>query len=108
MGDEAIKAAADVISQSLRSNDIVGRLSGDEFAAIAIGMKLTQEKKFRDKTNSLCKLISKDRGFPFTLSMSIGAVEFEFDDEKDYTLTDLLSQADDKLYIEKNKKHKRK
>ena len=108
MGDEAIKAAADVLSQSLRSNDIVGRLSGDEFGAIAIGMKLSQEKKFRDKINSLCKMISSDRKFPFTLSMSIGAAEFELSDENQIALTDLLSQADDKLYIEKKQKHKKK
>ena len=107
MGDEAIKAAADVISQSLRSNDIVGRLSGDEFAAIAIGMKLSQENKFREKISSLCKMISDDRNFPFTLSMSIGAVEFELTNEKPTKLTALLSQADDKLYIEKKEKHKK-
>ncbi len=107
MGDEAIKAAADVISQSLRSNDIVGRLSGDEFAAIAIGMKLSHEQKFREKVTSLCQMISKDRGFPFTLSMSIGAVEFSLEEES-ARLSDLLSLADDKLYIEKKEKHKKK
>ena len=107
MGDEAIKAAADVLSQSLRSNDIVGRLSGDEFAAIAIGMKLSHEKKFREKISSLCKMISSDRGFPFTLSMSIGAVEFSLEDNH-ALLTDLLTLADDKLYIEKKEKHKKK
>ncbi len=106
MGDEAIKAAADVFSQALRSNDVVGRLSGDEFSSIAIGMKLSQEKKFRDKVKSLCSVISKDRKFPFTLSMSIGAVEFELSDKNEISLSDLLSQADDKLYIEKKEKHK--
>ena len=106
MGDEAIKAAAEVLSHSLRSNDIVGRLSGDEFAAIAIGMKLTHEAKFREKVTSLSKMISSDRNFPFTLSMSIGAVEFTLD-ENGAQLTDLLSQADDKLYIEKKEKHKK-
>lgn len=106
-GDEAIKGAADVLSQSLRSNDIVGRLSGDEFAAIAIGMKLTHEKKFRDKITSLCKMISTDRGFPFKLSMSIGAVEFHLEENSEVSLTDLLSLADDKLYEEKKEKHKK-
>ena len=107
MGDEAIKAAAEVLSQALRSSDTVGRLSGDEFAAIAVGMKLTHEKKFRSKINQLCKIISKDRNFPFTLSLSIGAVEFNRE-SKVPPLSDLLSMADDKLYIEKKKKHKNK
>ncbi|MBR4180315.1 MAG: hypothetical protein IKR45_06390, partial [Treponema sp.] len=81
---------------------------GDEFSAIAIGMKLSQENKFREKISSLCKMISDDRNFPFTLSMSIGAVEFELTNEKPTKLTALLSQADDKLYIEKKEKHKKK
>jgi len=107
MGDEAIKAAADVISQSLRSNDVVGRLSGDEFAIVAIGMKISYEQKFRKKIDSLCQIISKDRAFPFKLSMSIGAVEFD-PQNNNLSLTNLLSRADDNLYIEKNLKHKKK
>lgn len=107
MGDEAIKAAAEVLSHALRSSDTVGRLSGDEFAAIAVGMKLSHEGTFRDKIKTLCEMISKDRAFPFKLSMSIGAVEFN-KDSRNTNLSDLLTLADDKLYIEKNKKHKKK
>ena len=107
MGDEAIKAAADVLSHALRSSDTVGRLSGDEFAAIAVGMKLSHESKFRSKIKDLCALISKDRNFPFKLSMSLGAIEFS-KETQDTSLSDLLSLADDKLYIEKNKKHGKK
>ena len=106
MGDEAIKAAAEVLSHSLRSNDTVGRLSGDEFAGIAIGMKLTQEDQLRSKIKNLCEVISKDRGFPFTLSMSIGAIEFSIDNNV-ASLSELLSLADDRLYIEKRKKHRK-
>ena len=107
MGDEAIKAAAEVLSHALRSSDTVGRLSGDEFAAIAVGMKLSQEAQFRLKIDSLCDIISKDRNFPFKLSMSIGAIEFS-KDSKNSALSDLLALADDKLYIEKRKKHSKK
>ena len=106
MGDEAIKAAADVLSHALRSSDTVGRLSGDEFGAVAIGMDLSHEEQFREKIKNLCEIISKDRNFPFTLSMSIGAVEFS-KSKKTPLLSDLLTLADDKLYIEKKKKHKK-
>lgn len=107
MGDEAIKAAAQVLSHALRSSDTVGRLSGDEFGAIAIGTDLSYEEQFREKIKNLCEMISKDRKFPFTLSMSIGAVEFSKKSETT-SLSELLIQADDKLYIEKNKKHNKK
>ena len=104
MGDEAIKAAAEVLTQALRSNDTVGRLSGDEFAAIAVGMKLTQEQKFRSKIKNFCEAISKERNLPFKLSMSIGTIEFNHENNIT-SLSELLSLADDKLYIEKRKKH---
>lgn len=107
MGDEAIKAAAEVLTQSLRSNDTVGRLSGDEFAAVAVGMTLSQEKKFRTKIKNFCRELSKDRNFPFILSMSIGIIEFN-NESPTTTLSELLTLADDNLYIEKRKKHSKK
>lgn len=107
MGDEAIKAAAQVIAQSLRSTDTVARLSGDEFGAIAVGMSLNQEEKFRVKVSQFCEAISKDRNFPFTLSISIGAVEFN-ETNKISSLKELLSLADKKLYIEKRLKHSKR
>ena len=69
-------------------------------------MRLNQESQFREKIKSLCEIISKDRKFPFTLSMSIGAIEFSKEDAHN-NLSELLALADDKLYIEKNKKHKK-
>lgn len=107
MGDEAIKAAAEVLTQALRANDTIGRLSGDEFAAIAVGMQTSQEQKFRTKIKNFCDAITKDRNFPFKLSMSIGTVEFNHENDTN-SLSELLSLADDKLYIEKRKKHRQK
>lgn len=102
MGDAAIKAAGSVLSQVLRANDIVGRLSGDEFGGVASGMAPSLISKVRSEVQQLCKEISKQHNFPFTLSMSIGCTKF---DKENHSLKNLLEEADKMLYEEKKIKH---
>ena len=40
MGDKAIMLQARVLKDIFRSSDVVGRLSGDEFGIVALGMKM--------------------------------------------------------------------
>lgn len=101
MGDNAIKAMAEVFTGALRTNDIIARISGDEFAAIAVGMNHNYENTFREKLNKLCEAVGKQRNFPFTLSCSFGSVEF---DSQHANIKDLLMTADERLYIEKRNK----
>lgn len=102
MGDQAIKAQSTVLKKALRANDIVGRLSGDEFAIIAPGLTLENIPKIKSKIKSLSKKISEEKNFPFTISCSFGAVEFNKDTHE---LNMLLANADTLLYVEKRKKH---
>ena len=104
MGDSAIKAFATVIAKTFRANDIVGRLSGDEFAAVAVGLEKKHLKKIHDKIDNFCCEISKEKNFPFTLSCSMGATTFSSTKKN---ITKLLIEADKELYIEKRKKHKK-
>ena len=105
MGDEAIKAQALVLKKSLRMNDVVGRIGGDEFVAIAIGMTPESLSKIRKKIEKQSAIISTEKNFPFTLSCSIGAIPFT-DSEKN--LSELLLGADALLYEEKHQKHNKK
>lgn len=102
MGDAAIKAMGSVLSQILRANDIVGRLSGDEFAGVATGMGENLVAKVRKEAKELCKEISEQHKFPFTLSFSIGYSKF---DSNNNSLKELLEQADKVLYEEKKIAH---
>lgn len=105
MGDAAIKAMGSVLSQILRANDIVGRLSGDEFAGVATGMGENLVAKVRKEAKELCMDISKQHEFPFTLSFSIGYAKF---DSSNNSLKELLEQADKVLYEEKKIAHQAK
>lgn len=101
MGDRAIKAQAKALKSVFRSTDVVGRLSGDEFGAVAVGMKLPYVENIRLKLNMMNEKISQEEGFPFVLSISLGAVDLQ----GSAVLKKLLTEADEKLYIEKKKKH---
>ena len=104
MGDKAIMLQARVLKDIFRSSDVVGRLGGDEFGIVALGMKIGYVEKTRLKIQMLCKKVSIENQLPFTLSISLGAVDLQ----KSSVLKQLLSEADKELYKEKKKKHARK
>ncbi|SFI76718.1 diguanylate cyclase (GGDEF) domain-containing protein [Treponema bryantii] len=103
MGDKAIMLQARVLKDIFRSSDVVGRLSGDEFGIVALGMKMNYVENTKLKIDLLCKKVSIENQLPFTLSVSLGAVDLQ----KSSVLKKLLSQADKELYKEKKKKHAR-
>ena len=101
MGDKAIMLQARVLKDIFRSSDVVGRLSGDEFGVVALGMKMNYVENTKLKIDMLCKKVSIENQLPFTLSISLGAVDLQ----KSSVLKQLLSEADKELYKEKKKKH---
>ncbi len=103
MGDKAIMLQARVLKDIFRSTDVVGRLSGDEFGIVALGMKIGYVEHTRLKIDMLCKKVSIENQLPFTLSISLGAVDLQ----KSSVIKQLLSEADKDLYKEKVKKHAR-
>lgn len=104
MGDKAIMLQARVLKDIFRSSDVVGRLSGDEFGVVALGMKMSYVENTKLKIDMLCKKVSIENQLPFTLSISLGAVDLQ----KSSVLKQLLTEADKELYKEKKKKHARK
>ena len=103
MGDKAIMLQARVLKDIFRSSDVVGRLSGDEFGIVALGMKMNYVENTKLKIEMLSKKVSIENQLPFSLSISLGAVDLQ----KSSVLKQLLSEADKELYKEKKKKHAR-
>lgn len=103
MGDLAIQIAAKALKATFRQSDIVGRLSGDEFAVVASAMELSHLDETRKEIEKNCRALSIEYKLPFEISLSVGAVEYS---ENSYYLKELLTKADDDLYLEKEKHHK--
>ena len=102
IGDIAIRTQAKVLTDAFRASDIVGRLSGDEFAIVSIGLTKEHIASIRTRIDLLNITLSKEAGLPLTLSISLGNVPFTPDNTD---LDSLLSKADQKLYKEKEIKH---
>lgn len=100
MGDKAIRLQAQVLKSVFRESDVVGRLSGDEFGVVAVGMKMNHVENVRLKIELMNKKISMENDLPFNLSISLGAVDLQ----KSSVLKKLLAEADKQLYNEKRKK----
>lgn len=101
-GDVAIQTAAKVLKKAFRETDLVGRLSGDEFAVIAPGFTKSKEKQLRKRLKELNSEYSKKKELPFTVSVSMGVAEYN---SSNADLQQLLLLADKELYKEKKIKH---
>jgi diguanylate cyclase (GGDEF)-like protein len=103
MGDIAIQHQAEVLKKTFRSNDVIGRLSGDEFAVIITSSRLDSLDSIREKVNKMAVSVCYQSDLPFSISISLGAVEFN---KENFDLKELLKRADEQQYIEKRKYHK--
>jgi diguanylate cyclase (GGDEF)-like protein len=101
IGDLLIKEFANTLKMHTRDSDIKARLGGDEF----IVMILSNSESFIDEWsqdivqsfNNFCNKVSTDAG----LGVSYGAAVFKYDSQ--YTLQEMISIADKKMYVHKKK-----
>ncbi|MCM1382683.1 MAG: diguanylate cyclase, partial [Muribaculaceae bacterium] len=104
-GDFAIKSAARILSDSFRSSDIIGRIGGDEFAALAMvdgsggeDVPAIVRGRITEATDSFNKTHDK----PYVIHMSVGVYAFTCGEGVE--LSKILAQADTVLYEEKRNK----
>lgn len=104
-GDEAIKAEADILKASFGEKCVLGRIGGDEFAALCVDMTMKEYQKIKKAVDKRCADWTKKNNSPYTLSISMGVQTFPSEGGK-YNFRILLTEADAKLYIEKHEKQK--
>ena len=101
-GDNSIRLVAKCLAYALGTDAIIGRMGGDEFAAILpVTSGVTVESLMQRKAQFIQRFNeSKEKPYPFGVSM--GMIECVCNDS--YDLRAALDKADDLLYIEKGKK----
>lgn len=97
-GDEALCFVAKTIQKSLRANDLVGRVGGDEFIAFLCGPFSIEE--IEQCAARLCKSVGRHQDASFTLTCSIGIAIYPRDGA-DYET--LFRHADAAMYHAKTK-----
>lgn len=103
-GDFAIRQAGEYLRTSLRSTDVIGRIGGDEFVALAIIKYEHMGKEICDRIISNSKNFNKNSDKPYYIEMSIGYAVYKWDENLE--LDQMLSGADKMLYKSKKKKRK--
>ncbi|MEQ8176480.1 MAG: diguanylate cyclase [Syntrophomonadaceae bacterium] len=96
-GDELLKEVARVLRQSMRKNDIIARIGGDEFAILlpdsdAAAVEATCQR-VRDTITAY-----NNAGSGLKLSISMGSAHWKSKIQK---LDDVFKEADDNMYKEK-------
>lgn len=98
-GDEALRLIAGAIKQSLRTNDLVGRVGGEEFAVFLPQADAEQARAVGERIRAgVAALSFRPGGRPCPLSVSVGGVGFT----SPITFNELFMAADAKLYEAKH------
>ena len=96
IGDQVIKSAADTLTSLLRENDIVGRLGGEEFAALLPG---TAIRPGHDAAERIRKTVSETAipvaGKQIRFTVSIGVAQYKSEDDN---IDSIINRADSALY----------
>ncbi|MBF0252916.1 MAG: GGDEF domain-containing protein [Candidatus Omnitrophica bacterium] len=99
-GDRAISEVSRSLKQSFRGSDIIARIGGDEFTALAVIEDERDVKVIVSRFMASLEIININEGLPYIITASVGTICFTPSDNSD--IMTLLKTADDDLY--KNKK----
>ena len=97
-GDHALSTIAEIVRQSVRSGDIVGRIGGDEFGVFLPGAKRENAESVAERIrHAVVQARFEPSATRWPLSVSVGAVLFE----TEIDLDDLLKAADQQMRVAK-------
>lgn len=101
-GDQALMRVAAIITQTLRKNDLAGRVGGEEFCVVLPETRLADAEqvaeRMRQRLADKTILVSASRSFNVTLSAGVVSSE----EQQDYQVQRLHAEADRRLYLAKS------
>ena len=101
VGSAYLVEIAEILKQTFRETDVVGRVGGDEFAVVCQGSHEAISIA-AERLQAACALRNAESTRRFPLSFSIGFVTAE--DHPRQSLKELLAEADKAMYEEKRRK----
>jgi diguanylate cyclase (GGDEF)-like protein/putative nucleotidyltransferase with HDIG domain len=104
-GNRVLRLFAQALKESCREYDYVARMGGDEFVVVAPGLTAEAAAKKAESLRELARLAGREVCSEDILSLSVGQAVYP-EDGKDAEA--LLSEADRRMYIEKQKQPSRK
>jgi len=101
-GDQVLISIANILKESFRESDIIGRMGGDEFAILAMNCNVVSAEKLNARFEKVLNDYNFQRNRPYLLSMSLGIAGF--DPKNSCSIEILLTQADKVMYENKQKR----
>jgi diguanylate cyclase (GGDEF)-like protein len=101
-GNYALQAASQILKSCLRESDVLARMGGDEFLALAVADISEFESIFRERISRTSQRLNQTSNKPYYVELSLGVASFDFDQEAN--LQDVISKADARLYQHKQRR----
>lgn len=101
-GDNALIDTANILKQTFRTSDIIGRIGGDEFVVFAMNIDRNNVNKIFSRLNKNLENLNNNSNRPYKLSLSTGFADIV--DEDQHTLEEMIKKADATMYEIKKKK----
>lgn len=100
-GDFALVRTADALEEVFRESDVLARISGDEFAVLAMDLSRDYQQGILNRLQRSLRKAGKEE-LRYELSVSVGAAWF--DPQNPVSLGELMEQADRAMYAEKRRR----
>ena len=104
-GDRALIDTANILRLTFRESDIIARIGGDEFAVLAIDAADMNPELFSNRIGQDIHEFNRRESRPYRLAVSHGAALY--DPESQLSLEQLISAADELMYVQKKAKGNR-
>jgi len=99
LGDRVLEIFSDAARQSVRVSDLIGRLGGEEFAAVLYDTSRDKAVAVAERMReTFARMAQEVDGRPVCATVSVGIVHCE---EAALDVPELLAQADQALYFAK-------
>lgn len=95
-GDSLIAACANVLKETAGGEGVIGRMGGDEFAALLFTSDENLGDRLKEKMNVLIDVYNAKSEKPYKLSISFGTFLFPY--APDLKVLQLLESADKQMY----------
>jgi two-component system, cell cycle response regulator len=104
-GDQSLRDAAGVLRATFRDSDIVARIGGDEFVALAHVQASRDIEALRARLRDHLQQFNIDHARPYVLDISIGTTSVEA--HANEGLEAVIARADAAMYEQKQKRSRR-